>query len=208
MRDSKGKIVFVPVLLLLSLVPYTASAGIASDQLRQTTDKVLSILQDSQLRSPAKKPERREQLRQAIATRFDFAEMAKRSLGSNWQRLNSAEQHQFVQLFTGLLERTYTEQIEAFAGERIVYGHEQQNHDHAEVDTKILTKKGEAFSVKYKLMSTEREWKVYDVVIEDVSLVNNYRSQFNRMLGNSSFKDFIRKLRERPLGSGKGATGS
>jgi phospholipid transport system substrate-binding protein len=204
MQPFKPKNAPVVVLLMVLLSPYPARAGIPSDQLRQTTDKVLAILQDPQFKSPAKIPQRRDRLRQVIATRFDFPEMAKRSLGSNWQRLNSAEQRQFVQLFTDLLERTYSDQIEAFDGEKIVYGREQQNENQAEVDTKIITKKGEAFSVNYKLLAADQQWKIYDVVIEDVSLVNNYRSQFNRMLGNSSSEDFLRKLRERPAGKDKG----
>ena len=200
-KQRNGPIV---VLLMVLLSPYPARAGIPSDQLRQTTDKVLAILQDPQFKSSAKKPERRDRLRQVISTRFDFPEMAKRSLGSNWRRLNSQEQRQFVQLFTDLLERTYSEQIAAFDGEKIVYGREQQNQDQAEVDTKIVTKKGEAFSINYKLLAADRQWKIYDVVIEDVSLVNNYRSQFNRMLVNSSPQDFLRKLREAPAVKTKG----
>jgi phospholipid transport system substrate-binding protein len=204
MQPFKQKNGPVVVLLMVLLSPYPARAGIPSDQLRQTTDKVLAILQDPQFKSPTKIPHRRDRLRQVIATRFDFPEMAKRSLGSNWQRLNSAEQRQFVQLFTDLLERTYSDQIAAFDGEKIVYGREQQNENQAEVDTKIITKKGEAFSVNYKLLAADQQWKIYDVVIEDVSLVNNYRSQFNRMLANSSSEDFLRKLRERPAGKDKG----
>jgi phospholipid transport system substrate-binding protein len=148
------------------------------------------------LKSPAKKPERRDQLRQVISSRFDFSEMAKRSLGPNWQRLSPDEQREFVQLFTDLLEQTYTGQIEGFDGEKIVYGREKQNSDRAEVDTQIVTKKGEAFSVNYKLYATNQEWKIYDVVIEDISLVNNYRAQFNRLFTNSS-QDFLRKLKEK-----------
>ena len=204
MPSIKPKKASVLVLIGFLLSPCVARAGIPSDQLRQTTDKVLAILQDPQFKSPAKKPQRRDQLRQVISARFDFAEMAKRSLGSNWQRLNSQQQRQFVQLFTDLLERTYSEQIEAFDGEKIVYGREQQNQDQAEVDTKIVSKKGETFSVNYRLLAADRQWKIYDVVIEDVSLVNNYRSQFNRMLANSSPQDFLRKLRQTPAVKGNG----
>ena len=204
MQSFKPRQASVLALVVFLLSPYAARAGIPSDQLRQTTDKVLAILQDPQFKSPAKKPERRDRLRQVISARFDFPEMAKRSLGSNWQRLNSEEQRQFVRLFTDLLERTYSEQIEAFDGEKIVYGREQQNQNQAEVDTKIISAKGEAFSVNYRLLAADRQWKIYDVVIEDVSLVNNYRSQFNRMLVNSSPQDFLRKLREAPAVKTKG----
>jgi phospholipid transport system substrate-binding protein len=191
--------IVVLILPLLVISPYPARAGIPSDQLRQTTEKVLLILKDPRLKSPDKTTERRNQLRQVISARFDFSEMAKRSLGRNWQRLSAEEQPQFVQLFTGLLERSYTDQIESFNGEKIVYGRENQNRDQAEVQTKIVTKKGEEFSVNYKLHPADREWKVYDVVIENISLVNNYRSQFNRILTNSSSEEFLRKLREKQV---------
>ena len=191
------KAFYIITLMSLTLIPKPATAGIPSDQLRQTTEKVLLILQDPRLKSPDKKAERRDQLRQVIASRFDFSEMAKRSLGPNWQRFSAEEQRQFTQLFTDLLERSYTDQIESFNGEKIVYGRENQNQDQAVVETKIVTGKGETLSVNYKLYAAKREWRVYDVVIEDISLINNYRSQFNRMLNNGSSEQFLRKLREK-----------
>jgi phospholipid transport system substrate-binding protein len=155
------------------------------------------ILQDTGLKSADKKTERRDQLRQVISARFDFNEMAKRALGQHWQRRSAEQQRQFVQLFTDLLERSYADQIESFNGEKIVYGREKEEQDDAEVDTKIVTKKGEEFSVNYRLHPVERDWKVYDVVIENISLVNNYRSQFNRVLANSSFDELLRKLQRK-----------
>jgi len=197
MRQHKAQKVIVLVLLLLVTLPEPSKAGIPSDQVRQTADKVLLILQDPRLKAADKKKERRDQLRQVISARFDFNAMAKSSLGQHWQRRSTEEQRQFVQLFTDLLERSYADQIESFNGEKIVYGRENQDRDHAEVDTRIVTNKGEGFAVNYKLFSAGREWKVYDVVIENISLVNNYRSQFNRVLANSSFAEFLRKLQEK-----------
>lgn len=197
MRQHKAQKVIVLVLLLLVSLPVPAKAGIPSDQVRQTADKVLLILQDPRLKAADKKNERRGQLRQVISARFDFNEMAKRSLGQHWPRRSAEEQRQFVQLFTDLLEQSYADQIESFKGEKIVYGRENQDRDHAEVDTRVVTTKGEEFSVNYKLLSAGREWKVYDVVIENISLVNNYRSQFNRVLANSSFAEFLRKMQEK-----------
>lgn len=194
MQQHKAQKVIVLVLLLLVFLPDSSRAGIPSDQVRQTADKVLSILQDPRLKAADKKKERRDQLRQVISARFDFDEMAKRSLGQHWQRRTTEEQRQFVQLFTDLLERSYVDKIESFNGEKVLYGRENQDGDQAEVDTRVVTNKGEEFSVNYKLYSAGREWKVYDVVIENISLVNNYRSQFNRVLANSTFAEFLRKL--------------
>jgi phospholipid transport system substrate-binding protein len=172
-------------------------AGLPTDQVRQTADKVLLILQDPRFKSTDMREVRKNQLRQVISARFDFQQMAQRSLGPHWQRRREDERRDFVELFTELLEKTYADQIAAYDGEKIVYGRESQDKDYAEVDTKIVTNKGEEFSVNYKLRSSSGEWKVYDVVIENISLVNNYRSQFNRVLANSSFDDLLRKMREK-----------
>ena len=178
-------------LLLLAL---PADAGAPTEQTRATVDKVLSILNNPELRSAAHKSERREQLRAVIYPRFDFAEMAKRSLGPQWSRRSPQEQREFVRLFTEVLENSYVDQIESYNGEKITYTRENLDNDHAEVFTKVVTKKGEEFSVNYILRSVDGEWKVYDVVIENISLVNNYRSQFNHILAKASFDELLRKL--------------
>jgi phospholipid transport system substrate-binding protein len=183
----------------LTLSPGELRAGLPTDQVRQTADRVLSVLQDSRLKSPDKQQERRAQIRQIIGTRFDFGEMAKRSLGSNWQKINNDEQRQFVELFTELLEKSYADQIESYDGEKIVYGRENVTQDQADVDTKIMTKKGEGVSVNYKLRSAGGDWKVYDVVIENISIVNNFRSQFNRILANASFAELLNKLQSKSV---------
>ncbi|OGP28582.1 MAG: hypothetical protein A2038_06865 [Deltaproteobacteria bacterium GWA2_57_13] len=176
------------------LVPLPLSAGAPTDQLRTTVDKVLSILKNPELRSEDKKKERREQLRAVIYPGFDFAEMAKRSLGSHWSRRTPQEQQEFVKLFADLLESAYVNKIESYNGEKIVYSNEKQEKDSAEVFTKVVAKKGEEFSINYKLHLAGAEWKVYDILVENISLVNNYRSQFNRILANASFDELLRKL--------------
>jgi len=178
----------------LFLLALPAGAGAPTEQTRTTADKVLSILNNPELRSAARKNERREQLRAVIYPRFDFAEMAKRSLGPQWSRRSPQEQREFVRLFTEVLENSYVDKIESYGGEKITYIRENLDKDHAEVFTKVVTKKAEEFSVNYILRSVDGEWKVYDVVIENISLVNNYRSQFNRILAKASFDELLRKL--------------
>jgi phospholipid transport system substrate-binding protein len=199
MLDRKNIIAALLATCLLTLSPAALRAGVPTEQVRQTADRVLSVLQDSRLKSADKQKERRDQIRQIVASRFDFAEMAKRSLGSNWQKVNNDEQRQFVELFTELLEKSYADQIESYDGEKIVYGRENVSQDQADVDTKILTKKGEQISVNYKLRSAGNDWKVYDVVIENISLVNNFRSQFNRVLANASFAELLKKLQSKSV---------
>jgi len=187
--------------VLSSALPNRANAGVPTEQVRQTADKVLQVLQDSRAKATGNTSQRREQLRQILAGRFDFAEMAKRSLGANWQKASSSEQHQFVRLFTDLLESSYIGQIEGYAGEKIIYGRESVDQNQADVETKILTKKSEEVAIVYKLRADGADWKVYDVVIENVSIVNNFRTQFNRILAKGSFAELLSRLESKSTGS-------
>src|SRR6266542_2773504 len=165
-------------MLLLLMGSVWVAAGVPGDQVRQTTDKLLAILKDPQLKGESKKNERRDKLKELIYQRFDFTEMARRSLGSEWRRRSLEEQKEFVKLFTGLLERAYLDNIESYNGEKFQYLKEQEDNNHAQVDTKIIDHKGQEFSINYRLHKVNGDWKVYDVVIAEISLVNNYRSQF------------------------------
>jgi phospholipid transport system substrate-binding protein len=172
-----------------------AGAGVPTDQIRATVDRVLAILKDPKLNSTDAKEARWAELRKAIFPRFDFEEMAKRSLGSEWRRRTPAEQKEFVRLFTELLKNSYVESIESYHGDKVVYRRESQDRGYAQVDTAVITKDGEEFAINYRLHIEGREWKVYDVIIENVSIVNNYRSQFSRILGRSSFAELLQKIR-------------
>jgi phospholipid transport system substrate-binding protein len=179
------------------LFPAGLHAGVPTDQVRSTVDQVLEILNNPKPASPAAKQERRNRLRQVIYPRFDFVEMARRSLGPSWRRITPSEQQEFVRLFTQLLEESYINNIEAYNGENILYSGETQEQDYAEVKTKIATKQGEQIAVDYRLHKVAGDWQVYDVVIENVSLVNNYRSQFSRLLVKSPFPELLDRIQEK-----------
>ena len=182
--------------LMLVSVP-SAFAGAPREQVQSAIEKVTAILNDPNLKSAAKKSERIERLRQVIFPKFDFAEMAKRSLGSNWQRRTPEEQQEFVKLFRELIENSYVENIDSYNGEKVNIVGEKQEKDFAQVNTKIVNNKGEEFAVDYRLLQSSGDWKIYDVVIENISIVNNYRSQFNRVIAKSSFEDLLQKLRDK-----------
>lgn len=186
-------------LLLYILLPWAAVAGPPTDQIQASVDKALAILRNPRLKSEPGVKERRERLRQVIYARFDFSEMARRSLGSHWRRRSPPEQEEFVRLFTDLLERAYVNRIEAYNDEKFVYLKENLDGNYAEVESRIVTGKGEEFSLNYKTHFVNGEWKVYDVVIENISLVNNYRSQFNRIITNSSYQDLIQRMKEKQI---------
>ena len=171
-------------------------AATPMEQIKVTVNRVMEILKDPKLHGDSNKKERREQLRQAILPRFDFAEMAKRSLGNQWNR-NPGKQQEFVAAFSQLLEDGYADQIEAANGDKIVYGRDRREQNFAEVDTKVISSKGEETSITYKLQLAGGEWKVYDVVVENISLVNNYRSQFQRVLSTASLDELIVRMKEK-----------
>ena len=193
-----------PVKLLLALwfaaVTLAASparAGLPTDQIKATVDKAQLVLRDPRLKPATKQSERREQLKQVLFSRFNFAEMAKRSLGPNWTRRTPQEQEEFVRLFTEVLERAYADIIESYIDEKIVYLAEKVDSGYADVNSKIVTSKGEEYSINYRAQLVGNEWKVYDVVAENISLVNNYRSQFNRVIAKSSYEELVRRLKDK-----------
>ena len=173
--------------------PGSVSAGAPTEQIQSAVERVTTILKDPKLQAGAK----RKELKDAVYSKFDFSEMARRSLGSHWQRRSPEEQREFVRLFTELVKNAYMTNLDGYQGEKVVIGGERQDKEFAEVDTKIITKKGEEFAVNYKLRQAGNEWKIYDVVIENISIVNNYRSQFNRVIAQSSFDDLFRKMKDK-----------
>jgi phospholipid transport system substrate-binding protein len=175
------------VLMFLSIAPVRATAT-PTEQVEATVRSVLTILRQH----PASET---KELEQAIGERFDFEEMAKRSLGSHWRDLTPQQQEQFVTLFTDLLKDTYIDEIKAYNNEKVIFTGERRDGAYAVVQSRIVPKDGPPISVDYRLQLTGDEWKVYDVIIENVSLVNNYRSQFNRVWVNGSFEELIRRMK-------------
>ncbi len=199
MKKYKPIYLILFLLFFYVLFPSHSSAGAPTEQIRMSVDKVQAILKNPQLKSPAKAKERRDQLRQVISSRFDFAEMARRSLGSQWRRLSPKEQEEFVRIFTDLLERAYIDRVESYSDEKFAYVRENLDKDYGEVLSRIVTNKGEEFSLNYKVQLVNGEWKVYDVVVENISLVNNYRSQFSRVIANSSYEELVRRIKEKQI---------
>lgn len=175
------------------------NGGVPTEQVRGTVDQVIAILADPSLKAESKQKERREQLRRVIFARFDFAEMARRSLGPEWRRRTPVEQQEFINLFTDLLQDNYIGTIEAYSGDKVGYNRELQEKDNAEVQTTLTTKGEAAYSINYRLRLVDKDWKVYDVVIENISVVNNYRSQFNRVISKSSYEELVRTMKEKML---------
>ena len=179
------------------LLPAPSRAGGPTDQVRGTVDKVLTIVRSSQPTSKAQMETQRAQLVEVIYPRFDFTEMAKRSLGRHWAGRTPTEQREFVVIFAAMLGRSYIDNIESYTSQKVLYTRESEDQSYAEVDTTIVTEERPPIAIKYKLHSVNKEWKVYDLVIEDISVVGNYRSQFDRVILGSSFEDLLRVMKEK-----------
>ncbi len=198
---EKYKPTFVAIILFFTyaLVPSPARAGALTDQIRKTVEEIIAILKDPKLKSDDKAKERRDLLRQAVYARFDFTEMSMRSLGRHWRRLTPEERKEFVKLFADLLERTYSNRIESFNDERFIYLREILDGDFGVVKGRVVTEKGEEYTLNYKARLANGEWKVYDVVVENISLVNNYRSQFKRVIRKKSYEELISIMKEKQI---------
>jgi len=166
-----------------------------TEDVRKTTDKIIAILTDPALKEANKADEKARKIRNAVDERFDWNEMAMRTLARHWKARTQKEKEEFVDLFGKLLERTYLEKVEGYSGEKVLYVDEKVEGDYGIVAVKIVTKQGTEIQVDYRLKNKGKEWRVYDISIEGVSLVNNYRKQFNSILTRSSFKDLMEKLR-------------
>jgi phospholipid transport system substrate-binding protein len=197
----KTRAVRIGWIVLLALTDFaTAAAARAGDPIevvRMAGDKAIQILKDPKLQPKERKKERIERLKEIVNPLFDYEEMARRSLGPHWRRRTPQEQQEFVKLFRDYLEKVYSDQVDLYAGEKVIYGRERVEDDYAQVETAFVNTKGEEVSVVYRLRRVGGKWKVYDAVVENVSVVNNYRSQFDRVISKYSFDELKRLLKEK-----------
>ena len=179
------------------LTAWSALAGQPTDQLRPEIERVIKTIEDPTLKGDGKGPARRQALRAITESVFDWTEMGRRALGSHWQARSEAERAEFVPLFRDLMERAYVSKIERYSGERITYSGDTVDGDLATVRTRVMMKQGQEVPVDYRMVRREGRWLVYDVTVEGISLVGNYRTQFNEVIRTSSYEELIRKLKSR-----------
>ena len=183
------------VCLLLLPAAREARAGAPTDQLKGAIDRVVKSLGDPAFKGQGKALERRRAVRKIANDIFDFGEIARRSLARHWQPLTDKQREEFVMLFADLLERSYISKIELYGGEKILYTSERVEGDWATVGTKIITKNGAEVPIDYRMLKRGDRWLVYDVSIEGVSLVSNYRTQFNKIIQTASYNELVQKMR-------------
>jgi phospholipid transport system substrate-binding protein len=181
-------------LIVLVLFTFASNAIAASpkEQLQDTIDRVIEVLQT--IRSQQDIDKNKNALRQLLLTRFDFAAMAQQSLGNRWSELN-AKEAEFVSVFTDFVENGYMSTLGSYQGEKVVYDGDRSDGKSAEVDTRVVGSQGTPIKIGYKLHLRGEQWMVYDAVIDDISVVRNYRSQFARILRTASLDELMQTLR-------------
>ena len=182
-------------LVLSAVTASPAAAGAPSNQLKAQIDRVLKTLDDPDLKKEGRARDRRAAVRKIANDIFDFGETARRSLGRHWQPRTPAERDEFVQLFADLLERSYISRVELYGGEKIQYLGDTIDGEQGKVQTKLLTKGGSDIPIEYRMHKKGDRWLVYDVIIEGVSLIANYRTQFNKIIQTASYQELVKKMK-------------
>lgn len=173
-----------------------------TEVVRATLTEVFRILEDPKLKDPAKLMPRRRLLEDVIAARFDYAEMSKRALAAHWTPLTNDQRAEFVDLFKAFLSDRYAGKIEGYSGEQVEYLSERLEGQYAEVRTKLVSSKVE-IPMDYRLINKAGKWYAYDIIADGVSLVKNYRSQFNKIIRSDSYEELVIRLRNRAVSEEK-----
>ena len=180
---------------MLTLHPWRAIAGEPTVQLSATINEFVTILVNTPVAElqASGLPQKALNL---IYDRFDFSEMTKRALGSHWKGLGEIEQREFVEAFTQKLLMAYGRTVRASGDEKIQFKRETLDGKFARVETKVVSGNGEELPIDYQLQENNGQWKVYDMVIDQISIVNNYRAQFERVIAKSSLKELLVRMKQ------------
>ena len=181
----------------LALLPGPVGAGAPTDRLRAAAEKVIQILNDPALQAEARAPERQAAVRTAVIDLLDFAEISRRALGRHWRPLSDVERDEFVRLFRALLDRTYLPQIKLYQGEQIQFVGESVDRDFAAVQARVPTRRGQEASVVFRLHRPGERWLIYDVSVEGISLVANYRAQFDQVIQRASYQGLVTRIKQK-----------
>jgi phospholipid transport system substrate-binding protein len=195
MRALATRAVIAALVLPLGLLSVPAAwAGPPTDQLRDGIERIFKILGDPDLRGDEKASQRKTAVARVAGEIFDFTEMSKRTLGRHWDQRTPAERQDFARLFTELIQRSYFSRIDEHGSEKTVFRGETVDGQHAVVRTMLLLTHGAQMPLDYSMQNTSDRWRVYDLSIDGISLVANYRAQFNRIIRTSSYVELVTRL--------------
>jgi len=194
----------VCILIVFLTIPLASYAATPLETVRADINKVLDVLRDQSLKGEAGKKTKKTKIRALANGMFDYGELSRRTLGLHWKKLDPAQQKEFIDLYASLLEETYANRILSYSNEKVMYGKERSlSEKTVEVQTTIVTTNQTDIPINYRVINKGGDWKVYDVVIEGVSLINNYRTQFNEILANKPPAALLDILRKKVGGQGK-----
>ena len=190
MRHYK-KILYTWIGILLALTAIPALAGEPTVQIKETIDRVLALVKNSDI----KEAERQKLIRQAADNRFDWTAIARSVMSVYWNKLTPDQKREFTELFTDLIEGVYMGKIESYSGEKINYLGDDTGDGYGVVKMVVVTHKGTEIPITYRVVKEKEKWLIYDVQIEGVSMVENYRKQISYIMNNSSYEELVKKLK-------------
>lgn len=187
------------LIILLTLRAYSLlwAQGSAGEVIISINERCINILQEPSLQALAKMPERRQKLWEVLEPVLNLTETARRALGRHWRDRTAEERKEFTQIFTNVLKNVYLAKSDSYRGEKIIYLREYIEGNYSKVQTNLITNEGKKVTLDFSMLKSNNSWKIYDITIEGVSIVANYRSQFNSILDKSSFAELIQKLKEK-----------
>ncbi|NJD67748.1 MAG: hypothetical protein C3F12_01920 [Candidatus Methylomirabilota bacterium] len=193
------------IALMLSVFPVFALAGDMTDQVKTELDQLTALVKDPALQDKAQEGTRKSMVKERIVRWFDLHEMARRSLANHWAKRSAQERKEFVELFGDLFVESYTTLVVDHLGDQqVTYLSEQIDSQDAVVKTKFLSKRNEPTFVDFALLRRGNAWIPYDVVIDEVSIVGNYRIQFDKVIRNQSYEALAKKMRLKRESEGLG----
>jgi len=200
----------VTVFLTIMLLSSGVDAATATDQLKETLNKLIKVLNEPSLKAPDKDKERREVLHRLLEERFDEKRLAEKTLGKHWRNRTEDEKREFIDIFSDLLERTYLKEFDTYLTEagsistdNILYIKETVKGRYAIVETKVVSGGDSEMPIHYRLINEKGSWLICDISIEGVIITKNYRAQFYEMLADMSFKELIDKLKAKMKNEGE-----
>jgi phospholipid transport system substrate-binding protein len=197
MEAKMKKLFSIIAIVLCLIVPLSADAGSALDAVKSNADRVMDVLRDPSLKSESARKTKRNKIRAIAQKMFDFIELSKRTLAQNWGKFSPQEQKEFIDLYTALLEDAYADKILSYSDEKIIFTNEVALSEKTVEVRSIVVRKTAEIPIYYRVMFKDEGWRVYDVVIEGVSLINNYRTQFREILVNKPPASLLETLRKK-----------
>lgn len=190
------------LLIMWLMFPPGVYSDVPLETVKGHVTRVLEVLRDPALQGESRRNFKKEKIRSISEEMFDFTELSRRSLGKNWNNFGPDQQKEFIKLYKSLLKDVYADKITSYTDEKVIFGKEiTLSEKTVEVETTIVTKTSEV-PINYRVIEKEGQWKVYDVVIEGVSLVSNYRAQFREILANKTPEALLETLRKK-VGKGQ-----